>query len=355
MDSLYEEAANLTASEDESSDDLDSDGELPTEKAAACLKPVAKEVPEVTPKAGGKTIDVVACDNTVEFNYKREKVHDLGSVCDPEFLDITDEDIKAKFMVGVTNVAALSLAISYPTIASVSHSVVIGMRNLLAVAAITKNDGYGQKKDQNCRFEANKICELEKLGGKMLEHGWNTEDDKVYCKLIANLQDMKKALRTGPDLDNLDWSFEPDRGPDLTMDTFDNLDSDQFTRKKILSLLNSFFDPIELISACLSKFKIFMREVTAYPDLDWDIPLPAHFQEIWRGWVTERVATEITRRQSSNILSSMNNDDISRLEVCKKELCKNLDLNARHLLALQPLRKHSVPLPGTDSQVTRQS
>merc|ERR1711915_568424 len=52
-------------------------------------------------------------------------------------LDITDDDLKAKFMAGVANVAAVSLAISYPTIASVPYSVVNGMKNLLAVAAVT--------------------------------------------------------------------------------------------------------------------------------------------------------------------------------------------------------------------------
>jgi hypothetical protein len=111
LDSSDEEPATLTASENESSDDLDSDEELPTKKAAASLKPAAKEVPKATPKAGGKTINVVACNNTVEFNCKREKVYDSGSLCDPEILDITDDDIKAKFMAGVANVAALSLAI----------------------------------------------------------------------------------------------------------------------------------------------------------------------------------------------------------------------------------------------------
>merc|ERR1712165_639285 len=43
----------------------------------------------------------------------------------------------AKFMSGVANVAAVSLAIGYPTVASVPHSVVNGMKNLLAVAAAT--------------------------------------------------------------------------------------------------------------------------------------------------------------------------------------------------------------------------
>merc|ERR1712244_16157 len=66
-----------------------------------------------------------------------QKVYDSGSGFDPEILDITDDDLKAKFMAGVANVAALSLAMSYPTIASVPHSVVNGMKNLLAVAAVT--------------------------------------------------------------------------------------------------------------------------------------------------------------------------------------------------------------------------
>merc|ERR1712079_703609 len=66
-----------------------------------------------------------------------QKVYDSGSVFDPEILDITDDDLKAKFMAGGANVAALSLAMSYPTIASVPHSVVNGMKNLLAVAAVT--------------------------------------------------------------------------------------------------------------------------------------------------------------------------------------------------------------------------
>merc|ERR1712088_1169514 len=64
-----------------------------------------------------------------------QKVYDSGSVFDPEILDITDDDLKAKFMSGVAQVAALSLAISYPTIASVPHSVVNGMKNLFAAAA----------------------------------------------------------------------------------------------------------------------------------------------------------------------------------------------------------------------------
>jgi large subunit ribosomal protein LP0 len=66
------------------------------------------------------------------------KVYDSGSVFDPEILDITDADLLQKFSAGVRNVAAISLAIKYPTVASVPHSIVNGMKNLLAVAAETE-------------------------------------------------------------------------------------------------------------------------------------------------------------------------------------------------------------------------
>merc|ERR1712227_864396 len=63
------------------------------------------------------------------------KVYDSGSVFDPEILDITDADLLAKFHTGVQNVAAMSLAMNYPNVASVPHSIVNGMKNLLAIAA----------------------------------------------------------------------------------------------------------------------------------------------------------------------------------------------------------------------------
>merc|ERR1712142_508819 len=46
-------------------------------------------------------------------------------------------DIRSKFVAGVANVAAVSLNIGYPTIASVPHSIANGFRNLMAVAAAT--------------------------------------------------------------------------------------------------------------------------------------------------------------------------------------------------------------------------
>jgi len=66
-----------------------------------------------------------------------QKVYDAGSIFDPEILDITDDDLKARLMQGIANVAAVCLEIGYPTMASVPHSIVNSMKNLLAVAAVT--------------------------------------------------------------------------------------------------------------------------------------------------------------------------------------------------------------------------
>merc|ERR1712002_121544 len=66
-----------------------------------------------------------------------QKVYDSGSVFDPAILDITDDDLKARFLQGVAAVAAVSLEIGYPTMASAPHSIVNSMKNLLAVAAVT--------------------------------------------------------------------------------------------------------------------------------------------------------------------------------------------------------------------------
>lgn len=68
------------------------------------------------------------------------QVYDSGTVFEPEILDITPDDLRARFLEGVRNVAAVSLSIGYPTLASVPHSIVNGLKNLIAVAIETDID-----------------------------------------------------------------------------------------------------------------------------------------------------------------------------------------------------------------------
>jgi len=60
-------------------------------------------------------------------------VYDEGSVYHPDVLDIQPEDLIKRFLSGVSNIAAVSLAMGYPTVASVPHSIVAGFKNVAAV------------------------------------------------------------------------------------------------------------------------------------------------------------------------------------------------------------------------------
>lgn len=65
-------------------------------------------------------------------------VYDSGSVFSPEVLDLTDDDLVAKFASGVSTVASLSLSLSFPTIAAAPHMFVNGYKNVLSVAVVSE-------------------------------------------------------------------------------------------------------------------------------------------------------------------------------------------------------------------------
>jgi len=71
------------------------------------------------------------------YGLKCVQCFEEGSLFDPSVLDITEDDLRAKFMEGVNRIAAVSLNIGYPTTASAPHSIANGFKNLLAVAAAT--------------------------------------------------------------------------------------------------------------------------------------------------------------------------------------------------------------------------
>jgi len=86
-------------------------------------------------KVGASEATLLNMLNVMPFTYGLliQQVYDSGTIFEPLVLDITPEDLRAKFMQGVRNVASISLAINYPTTASVAHSIVNSFKNLLAV------------------------------------------------------------------------------------------------------------------------------------------------------------------------------------------------------------------------------
>ena len=66
-----------------------------------------------------------------------KKVYDEGSVFNPEVLDITPEDIIAKFKKDTANMASISLASGYITKPAIPHLLANAFKNLAAVTFST--------------------------------------------------------------------------------------------------------------------------------------------------------------------------------------------------------------------------
>ncbi|KAH9626711.1 hypothetical protein KSS87_017410 [Heliosperma pusillum] len=67
-----------------------------------------------------------------------QKVYEDGSVYSPEVLDLTEDDLAAKFAAGLSNVVAVTLGLSYPSMIAVPHMIINGYKNVLSVAVDTE-------------------------------------------------------------------------------------------------------------------------------------------------------------------------------------------------------------------------
>jgi large subunit ribosomal protein LP0 len=67
------------------------------------------------------------------YGLQAKAVYDNGTVYDAAVLDLTEKEILEKFLTGVRNVTALSLATSFPSSVSVPHLLLGGYKNVLAV------------------------------------------------------------------------------------------------------------------------------------------------------------------------------------------------------------------------------
>jgi len=68
-----------------------------------------------------------------QYGLGAKAVYDNGVVYDAAVLDLTEKEILEKFIAGVRNVTALSLATSFPSSVAVPHLVLNGYKNVLAI------------------------------------------------------------------------------------------------------------------------------------------------------------------------------------------------------------------------------
>lgn len=113
---------------------------IPTKIARGTIEIVAPHVVLTAgSRVGSSEAMLLNMLNISPFTYGMtvSQIYDQGNVFTPDVLDVGEDVLLARFMSGIKSIAAISLALNYPTIASVAHSLVNSYKNLLAVSIAT--------------------------------------------------------------------------------------------------------------------------------------------------------------------------------------------------------------------------
>jgi large subunit ribosomal protein LP0 len=95
---------------------------------------------EANSKVGPSEATLLNMLNISPFTYGMgiQQVYDDGNTFPPEVLDIGEDKLLGAFSSAITTIAAISLALNFPTLPSVIHSVVNAYKKVLAVAIETE-------------------------------------------------------------------------------------------------------------------------------------------------------------------------------------------------------------------------
>jgi len=105
-------------------------------------------------------------------------VYESGSMYPAAILDITPDQLLAKFFGGVRRIAAIGLAVGYPTEASIPHTIANGFRRLLALSQSTGFE-FTESKAFFSRAAAAPVAEKkEKAEGKKPEKAAKVVEEK---------------------------------------------------------------------------------------------------------------------------------------------------------------------------------
>jgi len=122
---------------------------IPTKIARGTIE-IVSDVQVVTAgtRVGPSEATLLNMLNISPFTYGMTvvQIYDQGNVFPPDVLDVSTDELIDRFLTGVKMIAALSLALNYPTIVSVTHSLVNAYKNLLAIALVTDYSFEGAEK-----------------------------------------------------------------------------------------------------------------------------------------------------------------------------------------------------------------
>ncbi|CDO56626.1 hypothetical protein DV495_002242 [Geotrichum candidum] len=132
---------------------------VPTKIARGTIE-ITNDVQVVTAgeKVGPSEATLLNMLNISPFTYgvSVENVYNQGQVFAPSILDITDDELVGNFLSALKTIASISLAVSYPTLPAVSHSIINNYKNVLALSIATEYTFEGSEsiKDRIANPEA---------------------------------------------------------------------------------------------------------------------------------------------------------------------------------------------------------
>ncbi|WVN86096.1 uncharacterized protein L203_101255 [Cryptococcus depauperatus CBS 7841] len=122
---------------------------IPTKIARGTIEIVSDvQVVAAGNKVGPSEATLLNMLNISPFTYGMTivQVYDNGTVFPSSILDIEEKELVEQFVSGIKTVAAISLAIGFPTIASVMHSLVNSYKNILNISLATDYEFEGSAK-----------------------------------------------------------------------------------------------------------------------------------------------------------------------------------------------------------------
>ncbi|KAG7089703.1 60s acidic ribosomal protein P2 [Marasmius oreades] len=122
---------------------------IPTKIARGTIE-IVSDIKVVTAgtRVGSSEATLLNMLNISPFTYGMTvaQIYDAGTTFPPNVLDVDESELISRFATGIRNIAAISLAIEFPTIASIGHSLVNAYKNLLAVSIATDYTFEGAEK-----------------------------------------------------------------------------------------------------------------------------------------------------------------------------------------------------------------
>jgi large subunit ribosomal protein LP0 len=122
---------------------------IPTKIARGTIE-IVSDVKVVTAgtRVGSSEATLLNMLNISPFTYGMTviQIFSDGNAFTPDVLDIDEKVLIDRFMSGIKSIAAISLALNYPTVVSIMHSVVNSYKNLLAVSLATDYTFDGSQK-----------------------------------------------------------------------------------------------------------------------------------------------------------------------------------------------------------------